>query len=78
MFWEMVGIGEMSDMTLVQLMNMQRERELREQRQPGHCDWLALPFVCMFVVCAILCMSVAGIVAVILGLFCQPDTQTID
>lgn len=41
----------MSEMTIVQLMAAQWERALRKQRQPGHGEWQALPFVCMFMVC---------------------------
>jgi hypothetical protein len=73
-----LGFGEMSEMTIVQLMVAQREREWRAERKPGRFEWLAVPVVCVFMVCTILLVFVSCIVAVLLGLFRQPDTQAID
>ena len=65
----------MSDITLVQLIDLKERREQRAQQKLGIRDCLTLPLACVLPVCVILSMSVAGIVAVIFGLFRQPDTQ---
>jgi hypothetical protein len=56
----------MSDLTIVQLMAAQRNRELRAQPPTaGKCDWVEVPIFCVFVVCLILWLFVAsGIVAI--------------
>lgn len=53
----------MSDMTIMQLMASQKERELRAQHIMGPIDWLAIP---CFAVCIALLVLVASTLALVL------------
>jgi len=66
---------EMSEMTIVQLVVAQRERELRAQRRPGWWDCFELPCTCIIGACLMLVGIIAATAAVIFAPFRSPDTQ---
>jgi hypothetical protein len=61
----------MSDMTIVQLMASQKERELRAQHILGPIDWLTIP---CFAGCIMLCVLVVSTLALLLWPICQVTT----
>jgi hypothetical protein len=65
----------MSEMTIIQLIAAQRERELQEQGKPGTCAWFELPALCILCMCILLFVSVATIATVISGFFRGPNNQ---
>ena len=68
----------MSDLTIVQLVASQRDRELRAQHTPGLSDWLEVPCVCVFVVCITLLVLVMSTIALVIGPFRQVAKQETD
>jgi Na+-transporting methylmalonyl-CoA/oxaloacetate decarboxylase beta subunit len=57
----------MSNMNIVQLLASQRERDVRAQHTPGGpSNWLAFPFLYVFVVCLVLSVMVTFIAALVL------------
>ena len=69
--------NEMSEMTIIQLLVAQRERELRAQRRPGWWDRFELPCVWVLGVCLLLLAIVAAVVAVVLSPFRRPPVSPI-
>jgi hypothetical protein len=70
--------NEMSEMTIVQLVVAQRERELRAQRQRGWEDWFELPCTCVIGACLLLLGIMAATGAVVLAPFRSPATPQVD
>jgi len=69
---------EMSEMTIIQLVVAQRERELRAQRQAGWEDWLELPCTCVIGACLLLMGIMAAAAAVVLAPFRPPAAPQAD
>lgn len=57
------GQRQMGDLTIVQLVASQRERELRAQHTLGLSDWLEVPCVCVLVVCIALLVLMTSLFA---------------
>jgi len=68
----------MSDLTIVQLVVSQRERELRAQHTPDLIDWLAVPCFCVFGVCIMLLVLVTSTLALVLEPFRRVAKQRTD
>jgi len=68
----------MSEMTIVQLVVAQRERELREQRRSGWWDWFELPGACVIGACLMLLGIMAATAAVVLLPFRPAATPEAD
>ncbi len=69
---------EMSEMTIIQLVVAQRERELRAQRQAGWEGWSELPCTCVIGACLLLLGIMAATAAVVFAPFRPPATPQPD
>jgi hypothetical protein len=70
--------NEMSEMTIVQLVVAQRERELRALRRSGWWDCFELPCACLIGGCLMLLGIVAATAVMVLAPFRAPSTREAD
>ncbi len=75
---EMSWGKEMSEMTIVQLVVAQREREIRAQRRSGWWDCFELPCACIIGACLMLVGIMAATATIVLATFRPAATPEAD
>ncbi len=68
----------MSDMTILQLLHAQQERNPFDQPKLGLLEYIMLPIAFLVLVFLICLMSAAGMFVALIRLLRQPDAQATD